>query len=302
MKKFLLLVFSVFSLGVNAQVVYEQPKFFDNVSVGVFSGVGTPLSFTKVFPLNTSVGVRLSKDITPKFGMSAEGAYTWNESNLASFRLNSHYNLIKAGKFILSPEVGAGLDWDLHGGVDPAVKTGLLFTYDNPLSFYINPTINWRVNDMKFNKNCSNLGVYIGIQYRFGKFKSHNLDDYKSLNEQQNDEINKLRKELDKKPKERIIIKNETISSDRVVFFSQNSSDLSDASKRTLDLIPWGSNVILEGYASPEGSKSYNKELSEKRCSVVEKYLKNRKVNVGKSTGFGCVDETSNRVVIIKVN
>lgn len=75
MKKIILMFALMMGIVVStsAQTAIEKSKFFDNTYVGVQVGATTPLSFNSVFPLNTTVGLRLGKDITPVFGLNVEG-------------------------------------------------------------------------------------------------------------------------------------------------------------------------------------------------------------------------------------
>ena len=115
-----------------------------------------------------------------------------------------------------------------------------------------------------------------------------------------NDNINSLRNDLAKKPKvvtetiTKNIVINNTINT---VFFAQNSAELSNNAKAVLDNIT--GNVKVYGYASPEGTPEYNKNLSIDRAEVVANYLRNKGVNVISCEGLGVTDTTSNRVVLI---
>ena len=81
MKKFVLmmLVFFASVVSVNAQMARETQKPLDNLYVGVIGGVNTPLSFNQMFPLNTTVGLRLGKIITPIFGFNVDGSAWLND-------------------------------------------------------------------------------------------------------------------------------------------------------------------------------------------------------------------------------
>ena len=89
MKKFILTFMLMFSMltGVMAQTAIETPKFFDNVYVGVEAGATTPMTFVQPFKnINPVVGVVLGKDLTPVFGIQAEGMGWFQDHNFA----NSH--------------------------------------------------------------------------------------------------------------------------------------------------------------------------------------------------------------------
>lgn len=89
MKKFLMMMALMLSLvlSINAQTAIETPKFLDNVYVGVEAGATTPLNFVQPFKnVNPVAGVVLGKDLTPVFGVQAEGMTWFQDHNFA----NSH--------------------------------------------------------------------------------------------------------------------------------------------------------------------------------------------------------------------
>ena len=122
-------------------------------------------------------------------------------------------------------------------------------------------------------------------------------------------EIDRLNEELAKKPKEVEVIKYvEVIKADTVdskimvpttyvIQFAQNSSVLSNEANTILDGIT--GNVNIKASASPEGTKNYNKKLSERRAAAVAEYLTKKGVKVGTSDGVGSVDNNSNRIAVI---
>ena len=82
MKKFILMFVALFAtLTANAQIATENPKFFDNWSLGIGGGVTSPLDFNSTFPVNAGVGLQLTKDITPVLGLQGEGATTFQHDS-----------------------------------------------------------------------------------------------------------------------------------------------------------------------------------------------------------------------------
>jgi len=69
----------------NAQTTIYNPKFTDNVYIGVNGGVNTNLAFDEAFPLNPTFGIRLGKDFNPIFGVFVEGS-AWFGSHTDRFR------------------------------------------------------------------------------------------------------------------------------------------------------------------------------------------------------------------------
>lgn len=100
--------------------------------------------------------------------------------------------------------------------------------------------------------------------------------------------VNNLQAELDacnrRPPVVKEVVKN--LNNVRYVFFRQGSSVIQENQKPNLELIAnavaenEGATVLIEGYASPEGSKAFNQRLSERRAEAVKKALvKNYKVD-----------------------
>ena len=353
MKKFVLmmLVFIASVVSVNAQMARETQKPLDNLYVGVIGGVNTPLSFNQMFPLNTTVGLRLGKNITPIFGFNVEGSAWLNDTENGHYPLYSFVplklekNLVNhfAGRTaIKAVNVGAnvttnltnmflgykgkprlfeitaitGLGWmhlyDADGKDDNLTgKTGLdlAFNLGNSKAWqiYVEPAIFWNLTDddaaFEFNKDKAFAQISVGVNYFFKNSNGTHyfkLYDVKALN----DKINSLHKQLAEKPKvvtntEKVV---ETVQTKWVVFFAQNSAELTDDAKRTLNEIAPNSKVIIEATASPEGGEGYNKTLSQKRANNVADYLTTRGVNIQAADGLGVVNEASNRVAIVTIS
>lgn len=331
MKKFVLLLVSmVCAMSINAQEAIQKSKFFDNTYVGAQVGVSTPMTFNNFFPVNYNMGVKVGKYLTPAFGLNIEGDM-WFGSAADNKSRFSYHNVVRALNvgvnatvdmfnlcggykadrfFTIIPEVGLGWLHSFNSNTpdanDLSAKTGVQFAFnvgkDKACQVYVEPTIWWNLTGdygVQFNKNHSQLALQAGFIYRFKTsngthhFVVWNVGD---LNKQ----INGLRSELAKKPKEVIVhdtIVNKVIVRDGYVPFAQNSAEINDST--FLDSIPNTAIVKVYGYASPEGRKEYNQTLSEKRANNVAEYLKKRGVEVREVKGYGANSEYSNRVVII---
>ena len=119
-------------------------------------------------------------------------------------------------------------------------------------------------------------------------------------------EIARLNEELAKKPqvvtntvtKEVTKIVNTT---DVFVFFEFDSYELDDRAKAELDKVGQDGIYDIDGYASNEGSKEYNLELSQRRAEAVKKYLEARGCRINKAIGRGVAfGPTTGRVAIVK--
>ena len=122
-------------LSVNAQVATENSKLFDNTYVGVEAGVTTPLNFNSVFPLNPVAGVKFGKELTPVFGLEAEGLVVFGTNAYrygfnGSIPTDGSFNLHKNGSvntFVKATNVG------LNGVIN---WSNLLFGYQGTPRFF----------------------------------------------------------------------------------------------------------------------------------------------------------------------
>lgn len=199
---------------------------------------------------------------------------------------------------------------------DLAAKTGLNFLFNLGQSkahgIYVQPAVLWNLTrpasdqaNVAFNKNGAHLAVQLGYVYRFKT--SNGTHHFKTYDiGAMNDEINRLKAELEKKPTEVIrtsivekrVVKN-VESGEHIVLFAWDSAELDAAAKATLDKV--SGTVKVDGYASPEGTAEHNKELSQRRADAVADYLRAKGVTVTEAVGCGVVGETSNRVAIVTV-
>lgn len=85
------------------------------------------------------------------------------------------------------------------------------------------------------------------------------------------------------------------------VEFAQNKSVLTETAKAKLNGLASGTVVALDGFASPEGNKSYNLKLSQRRCDVVKEYLEGRGVKVTDVNAHGAAGLESQRVVYVRI-
>jgi outer membrane protein OmpA-like peptidoglycan-associated protein len=201
---------------------------------------------------------------------------------------------------------------------DLAAKTGLNFLFNLGESkahgIYVQPAVLWNLtnpasnhNMVAFNKNGAQLALQVGYVYRFATsngthhFKTYDVGAMK-------DEINRLHEDLAKKPREVVVEKivERTIVKDFgshnwVVFFAQNSAELTADATKVLDEVPDNSTVAITGTASPEGTEERNNLLSEDRAEAVANYLSKRNIKIESVKGLGVQGEASNRVAIVTV-
>ena len=221
----------------------------------------------------------------------------------------------------------AGLGW-LHSwsnhcnnlsaksGVDLAFNLG----NDKQHSIVVTPAVYWNLTNsdkVQFNKNHAQPALNVSYVYHFktsngtrhfkvhdiglkndliNKLKEENIG-YENIVKSLNNEKSDLNKEI-KKLNERC----ETLV-DNVLWavqFKQGSSELSSDAKKLLDkVIKLNKPVDVVATASPEGSKSVNDALSEKRATAVANYLINNGVTVKSIKGVGVKTKESNRLGLI---
>lgn len=332
MKKFIFIMSLLFTLCsfTYAQTAYEKSKILDNTSISVVGGATTPLDFNSVFPINGVAGIKLQKDLTPVFGLNVEGLASFGDNHYGSAStvvksintgLNGVINLsnLLCGyngtprKFEVSTETGIGWlhSWTGHSNYLTS-KTGVILSFnlgkEKAHSVIINPAVYWNLSKtgkIQFNKNHAQLGLLVGYVYHFKT--SNGTHSFKAYNiGAMNDEINNLKAELAKKPTEIVkeVVKTEVVTNtigNTVVFFAQNSSELTGTAMAELSKIPFGSKVSIIGSASPEGSAEYNQKLSEKRAETVSKFLSRNGVIVENCIGTGVTDTTSGRIATITI-
>lgn len=348
MKKIIMMMALIMSLvmSANAQTAIEKSKFFDNTYVGVNVGANTNLSFNSVFPLNSTVGVRVGKDLTPVFGLNIEGTAWFGSATIGGERFDvisksSGHNAFRAVNVGLNGTINwsnlllgykgsprtfevstvTGLGWGhvftpsttnnnatyaMNGLYSPnkgdyntlTAKTGIDLNFNlgktNAHTIYVEPAVLWSltngatgyVDKVQFNKRRAYLQIAVGYTYHFKTSNGTHYFKVWNVGDMQND-INALRAELAKKPKEVVKEVVKTLPTETVertlttdVTFAQNSYELTDEAKALLDKIATDATVNVIGTASPEGTQSRNEFLSTKRAEVVADYLKARGVKV----------------------
>ena len=335
MKKILLML-ALFSAVVTAkaQIATENSNAFDNVGVGITAGVSTPLDFNSVFPLNTNVGLKITKDITPVIGFQIEGLAVLNDNHFSDLKtavkatnvgLNGALNLsnflfgYKGTPRVFEVSTVAGLGW-LHtwntSENNLTAKTGLDFAFNlgkkKAHSLVLTPAVYWnlhKIDAIQFTKKGAQLALNLSYIYHFKTSNgTHHFKTY-DVGAMTN-EIAYLQGKLDecesREPQvvEKVVPTSVIVPTETqwVVEFAKGSAELTDYAKMTLNSIGDFVMVDVIGTASIEGNGDFNQKLSEQRAINVMKYLAERGVNVnsweGKGVRFG---ESTNRLAIITI-
>ena len=304
--------------GVNTPLSFNQ-MFPLNEYVGIRVGK----DFTPVLGFNVDAGVTLNDHANGHTKGLINHFTSHAAINTINVGLNGTVNLMNLfGGYKGSPRIFeistvTGLGWshiyNKAAGITSVsdddylvAKTGADFTFNlgkkKAWQLYAEPAVVWNLtndNAVTFDKSHAYLQLLVGVNYKFKTSNgTHNFKTYDIG--AMNDEINSLRAELAKKPKEVVRTVTNTVNVDNrtfVIFFAQNSDELTPAAKEVLDNI--SGTVDVTGFASPEGTSKYNLKLSERRANVVANYLKNKGVTVDIVTGLGVQGKATNRVVIV---
>ena len=179
----------------------------------------------------------------------------------------------------------------------------------------VKPVVYWNLSEpgtsggtLAFNKLGAQVGIELGYVYHFKTsngthhFKQYNVGALIAEN-------NRLLAELEKKPKEVVVTNTVTKTETKTeyvtvpgaayIFFAKADATLDATAKEVLDKVTGTVEVIAT--ASPEGSREFNQELSQRRADVVKEYLESKGVKVVKAEGLGVVGDNSGRVAIVTV-
>lgn len=234
MKKSILLVaLALGAMSMSAQSI-EQPKFFDNWSVGLDGGVTTPLHGQAfVRSARGLVGLHVAKQVTPVFGLGAEGQFGVNTSRWemsstgqSGTAFDNSYvgvygtvdlcNLFGGYKCELRGfqlEVVGGAGWihnykDGKGDTnDFGTKVGLNFNINvsENVTLAFKPSVVWNMtqngatqSNAAYDANTGTFNLQVGLTYHLGGRKFACVSPYNQAEiDALNGQINDLRAALD---------------------------------------------------------------------------------------------------------
>lgn len=294
-------------------------RFFDNTSIGVYGGVQTNLhdwdapngaitsivlgkEVTPTFGLSLELGTgwnnlaNWTRTGHVHNGTIVDSAYAMLLGRTNLFNLFGGY---KVRGFDMETVLGMGYGHSFGNvdGANFAMKAGMNFNWNfgkqKQFTFTVQPAVVWSLNAGMLDSRNGVAQVLGGLTYRFKTsngtyhFNTPVLYDY--------DEVNALRAELANRPTnveaeveiKEVLVTNTVTEIVQVlpkVQFVQNNADISSTSTLAIYDIAQlmkqtDSKYLITGYASEEGSKEYNDELSLKRAENV----KNALVNLGVS-------------------
>ena len=372
MKKLLLmLAVAAFAQTINAQTVLES-KNTDNWYIGINGGVTAPSKhYTVLKNVNYDGGIRFGRWFTPVVGMAID-AQAYFGKNYANTYTNS-FKFDDLKTFVKMTNIGllftlnisnwfggypgtprgfeligvGGLGWLHYYGSTERVKAAMSsklgvdlafnFGYDKQWQFYIEPNIVYHLTDavsrVNYSLSRSNIGVNVGLNYKFGNSNGTHNFKIAELREQAeidglNAKINELRadvnakegkiaadaktiadlqarlRECESRPVQVIEEKKENILQPHVIF-RQGKSVIEPAQYASVEMVAKymknhpESKVIVRGYASPEGNAELNQKLSEARAAAVKTALVNKyKIAADRVTteGLGATDKLSDEI------
>ena len=167
----------------------------DNLYVGVNLGLNTNLAGNRVFPLNTTLGIRAGKDITPVFGLNVE-ASVWFGSNtdrgrnyydgtrlgfdrFDSYPMISGNNIVQSGGHNLFRATNLGINGTvnisnlLNGYLGEPQKIEYIAQVGIGWGHVFSPSSSRKMGNCDRNILTAKTGV--DIAYNFGDEKEHQL-------------------------------------------------------------------------------------------------------------------------------
>ena len=243
MKKILtLFVALIAAISVSAQNYAGSSKFSDNWSVGVEGGVQTNLKAWNQ-PQGAVAGININKQISPLFGLTAEGLVGINNvrnwSDVASHFCNGvaidQLNIFGDGRLNLTNALFGYkgkprfLEIEALGGIgyghtyvasatgtdDVLTKAGLNINFNlfknRALTLAVKPAVIWSIKDRHFDVHNGVAQLTAGLVWHFGTsngkryIEKIDVNQIIADNESLNTEIAYLKDELAKKPNEVIV-------------------------------------------------------------------------------------------------
>lgn len=228
MKKSILLVACALgAMSASAQAV-EQPKFFDNWSVGINGGVTTPMHNYPFFSsMRGLVGVDVQKQITPTYAVGAEGMFSVNTSSWGPRKSKTAFdntyvglygavdlfNLFDGYKCEVRPfsiEAVVGGGWLHSYGADVndfGSKFGLNFNFNvsDVVTLAVKPSVIYNITgramgdkQFAYNINRAAFNLEAGVVFHLGGQKFTCVQPYNQAEvDALNGQINDLRASLD---------------------------------------------------------------------------------------------------------
>ena len=317
MKKFfLMLMMALFVVSMTSAQTVHESKMFDNVYTTVSVGAVNPTTvWNGVKNVRPEFGIEVGKQITTLYTTGLEFTAGVNTTGVKT--AFDDMSLLWLHKFNVAnaiwgycPDarwdfnVVGGLGWghdmvvrDNYGVVQAGIEVA--YNFNDTWSLIAKPNIEWNHTEEGFTINESDLGLAIGVSYKFPnvdggrgfvpcdegflnslvnelradlELKEQALNGQKELNNQLNNQLAELQSH--KCAVDTVIIDNTIAPTIGFVINKAELTSQSDAYLYSIAQAYKDSELIVKGYADVKtGNPEYNMELSKKRAEVVKNKL-----------------------------
>lgn len=316
MKKFILMFALLLGMAVNmtAQTIVK-PATFDNTYVSVRYGVTAFMhpscnEFTNfAHSLAGQSELQFGKYITPKFGVALDGTLGWDTYSCEKMSKNvvpfvsvaalAKYRVVDFNRFGVVAVAGPGWihAFDANSNSEHFDQNGIFTKFQLEFSYKVTdrvivdvvPELNYNFTSGKFEHNHQPTfdarnawyGLNVGLTYKFGNDfqlcdKLYTAAEWNALNE----EVNNLRAELAKKPKEVKVVETKVVKETvkdatflPSVTFERGSAVVGSIDDLIKVVKATTGTVTLVGSTSPEGPEELNADLATARANAVKKAL-----------------------------
>lgn len=218
-----------------------------------------------------------------------------NDANYLTSKAGAQINLNIGKNRIWGIAVRPAVVWDLDGLHDGVVVPANRGSFAN------------KDGGTRYNLNHAAFEITAGVFYNFKNSNGKHYMTKAKLYDQA--EVDRLNAEINalKARGPEVIVKKEiqyvdrpvNVSTKYVVYFTKGSSEVTEAAKETLKVIPAGATVNVLGAADEVSSVPFNQKLSEQRANAVAKYLTDQGYKVDTVTATGETGEIVARVVVV---
>ena len=302
------------AVNMTAQTIVK-PATFDNTYVSVRYGVTAFMhpgcnEFTNfAHSLAGQSEIQFGKYITPKFGVALDGTLGWDTYSCKKMSKNvvpfvsvaalAKYRVVDFNRFGVVAVAGPGWihAFDANSNSEHFDQNGIFTKFQLEFSYKVTdrvivdvvPELNYNFTSGKFEHNhqptfdARNVwyGLNVGLTYKFGNDfqlcdKLYTAAEWNALNE----EVNNLRAELAKKPKEVKVVETKVVKETvkdatflPSVTFERGSAVVGSIDDLIKVVKATTGTVTLVGSTSPEGPEELNADLATARANAVKKAL-----------------------------
>ena len=302
------------AVNMTAQTIVK-PATFDNTYVSVRYGVTAFMhpgcnEFTNfAHSLAGQSEIQFGKYITPKFGVALDGTLGWDTYSCKKMSKNvvpfvsvaalAKYRVVDFNRFGVVAVAGPGWihAFDANSNSEHFDQNGIFTKFQLEFSYKVTdrvivdvvPELNYNFTSGKaehnhqptFDARNAWYGLNVGLTYKFGNDfqlcdKLYTAAEWNALNE----EVNNLRAELAKKPKEVKIVETKVVKETvkdatflPSVTFERGSAVVGSIDDLIKVVKATTGTVTLVGSTSPEGPEELNADLATARANAVKKAL-----------------------------